>query len=85
MKTNISNNHIVEGRLEGDSHADTCTPGKTCVVFEETGDMCAVYLYSDAHEPRTVKNVNAFTACTCPKSREVFICMCLTRIQACCA
>ena len=43
------------GRLDLDSHADTCVLGKQFHIFEYTGEECNVSPYSKEYDPVTVK------------------------------
>ena len=52
------------GRCELDSHADTCIAGHGFAVYEETGDTCMVYPFSEKYKPIRVKIVNAITTYT---------------------
>ena len=59
----VNSIHIQEGRLELDSHADTCVAGATWKVMEFTGVVCDVYPYSDRYKPlKQVPVVEAVTA-----------------------
>ena len=59
----VSSVHIQEGRLELDSHADTCVAGATWKVMEYTGVVCDVYSYSNSYKPlKQVPVVEAITA-----------------------
>ena len=59
----VSSIHIQEGRLELDSHADTCVAGATWKVMEYTGVVCDVYPYSDSYKPlKQVPVVEVVTA-----------------------
>ena len=55
------------GRCELDSHADTCIAGHGFVLYEETGDTCMVYPFSEKYEPIRVKIVNVVTNYTSSK------------------
>ena len=59
----MSSVQIQEGRLELDSHADTCVAGAMWKVMEYTGVVCNVYPYSDSYKPlKQVPVVEAITA-----------------------
>ena len=59
----VSSVHIQEGRLELDSHVDTCVAGATWKVMEYTGVVCNVYPYSGSYKPlKQVPVVEAVTA-----------------------
>ena len=59
----VSSVHIQEGRLELDSHADTCVAGSMWKVMEYTGVVCNVYPYSDSYKPlKQVPVVEGVTA-----------------------
>ena len=69
----VSSIHIQDGRLELDSHADTCVAGATWKVMEYTGFVCNVYLYSDSYKPlKQVPIVEAVSAYDHPAG-EMFI------------
>ena len=69
----VSSVHIQEGRLELDSHAETCVAGATWKVMEYTGVVCDVYPYSDSYKPlKQVPVVEAVTAYNHPAG-ETFI------------
>ena len=69
----VNSVHIQEGRLELDSHADTCVVGATWKVMEYTGVVCDVYPYSDSYKPlKQVPVVEAISAYDHPTG-ETFI------------
>ena len=57
--TRAYDNYIKEGggfgRLEMDTHADTCVLGVNFIVLEYTGRVCDVYPYSQEYD--SVKDV----------------------------
>ena len=69
----VNSIHIQEGRLELDSHADTCVAGATWKVMEYTGVVCNVYPYSGCYKPlKQVPVVEVGTAYNHPTC-EMFI------------
>ena len=69
----VSSVHIQEGRLELDSHTNTCVAGATRRVLEYTGVVCDVYPYYDSYKPlNQVLVVDAVTAYNHPAG-ETFI------------
>ena len=69
----VNSVHIQEGRLELDSHADTCVAGATWKVMEYTGVVCDVNPYSNSYKPlKQVPVVEAVTAYNHPAG-EMFI------------
>lgn len=62
------------GKLELDSHADTCVFGANFVLLSYTGRECDVAPYSDDYDAvENVSIVAAATAWTCQESGETFI------------
>jgi hypothetical protein len=57
-----TNDNVITGTTELDSHADTCVAGANCVVHEETHQMVDVSAYSEQLE--TLKSVPVVTAAT---------------------
>jgi hypothetical protein len=57
-----TNSGIRYGRVDLDSHADTCVLGKTFRVYEDTGQQCTVYPYSSKYKPKQVNIVHGGTA-----------------------
>ena len=56
------NDRHISGKMEMDSHADTCVAGKNCIVLNYTDRSCDVLPYSSEYD--AVKNVNVVTAAT---------------------
>ena len=61
------------GRIELDTHADTCVLGKNFTVLHYTGRECDVSPYTDAYEEmKNIPIVTGGTAWTSPVSGETF-------------
>lgn len=61
------------GRIDLDSHADTCVLGKTFVIYEYTGQQCTVHPYSSKYKPKTVKIAHGGTAYDHPTNGKTYI------------
>jgi hypothetical protein len=62
-----------EGRVDLDSHADTCIMGKVFHIYSSTGQKCTVMPYSDKYKPRVVDVADGCTAFDDPVTGETFI------------
>jgi hypothetical protein len=65
---------IIAGRMEMDSHADTCVFGKNFVVINYSDRVCDVAPYTDSYD--NISNVPIGTGATAwdnPATGEVFI------------
>jgi len=63
-----------EGRVELDSHADTCVAGPEFRVLALTGETVNVHPYNDEYEPvEDVPIASVETAYTCPDTGETII------------
>ena len=61
------------GRVELDSHADTCVAGANFQLVETTGEYAIVHPYSDGYEPVKVPIATVETAYTSPITGETVI------------
>lgn len=62
------------GRIECDTHADTCVAGANCVILSYTGKECDVSPYRDDYESVTnVPIVHAATAWTSKRTGQTYI------------
>jgi hypothetical protein len=50
------------GRMDLDSHADTCVLGGTFHIYENTAQQCTVYPYSTSYKPKVVTIAHGGTA-----------------------
>jgi hypothetical protein len=67
-------NPSVHGKVELDSHADTCVLGKNFVVMLYSGHTCDVYLYSKDYEAiKGIPIVTAATAVQDPVTNNTYI------------
>ena len=73
MSTLRREEDTTEGRMDCDTHADTCVLGKCFKVFEYTDQECEVRPYSDEYEPKTVKIASGLTAYDCSITKETYI------------
>ena len=62
MSRPITKGDAFEGRIELDSHADTCVLGRNFVILSYSGKECEVLPYSDEYD--SVKNVPIVTGAT---------------------
>jgi hypothetical protein len=66
--------NVGEGRIELDTHADTCVLGKNFLLLEYSGRVCDVYPYSDEYQAvKDVPIVSGATAVQDNETGEVYI------------
>ena len=68
MPKHNSDQQIIQGTIELDSHADTIVAGANCVILNYTGRECDVAPYSDAYD--SIQNVPIVTAATAWQSKN---------------
>ena len=71
---NLCPEEPIQGRIEIDSHADTCVLGKNFIVLDYTGRECDVVPYTEDYERKSgVPIVSGGTAWTDQSTSETFI------------
>jgi hypothetical protein len=71
---NNSKDGSISGKMELDSHADTCVLGINFVILEYSGRVCDVYPYSQEYTAiKDVPIVRGATAVQCQETGETFI------------